>query len=89
MKKINYTNFVLTVIAALLASNILIRTSQPVVHAQNAPAQFAVTTQADPSEISDGLPGLERRLNAAVKGGEIVAVASNGHGYLVVYKPQK
>jgi hypothetical protein len=90
MKYISYTNFVLTVIAALLAWNIVIRTNQPVVHAQNAPTQFAITGIADPSELSDEAQSPEKSLNNAVKGGEIVAVATRRNGgYFVVYKPQK
>jgi hypothetical protein len=88
--KLSYTNFILTVIAALLACNILIRTNQPVVHAQNPSNQYAVTDQGDPSVLSPGQPGLEKRLNDAVKGGEIVALAPSGrNSYIVVYKPQK
>jgi hypothetical protein len=80
MKNLSYTNFVLTVIAALLAWNILIRANQPVVHAQNLSAQFAVTTAGDPNNMSDGIPGVEKFLNDKVKGGEIVAVAPREAG---------
>jgi hypothetical protein len=90
MKRISYTNFVLTVIAGLLAWNIAIRTSGQVVHAQNAAPQFYVTDFGDPINDSEGLAGIQRRLNAEVKGGDIVGVAPTSyHEFIVIYKRPK
>lgn len=89
MKNIGYTNFILTVVAGLLACSLWIRSDQRVVHAQNASRRLVATRLSDPATLSDGVDGFTKHLNDAVDGGEIVAVASSGHDYLVVYKPRK
>jgi len=73
MKNLWFTNFILTVIACLLAWTVVSKPAATVL-AQDAPGRFGVEVITDPSVSSkDGTVSVNRELNNVVGIGDIVA----------------
>ena len=84
MKNPVYANLMLTVIAALLALNLWIRSSGPIARAQTVTTQFRVATIMAPQLRADGAVGFQKQLNAEANGGEIAAMVSQDQGNSIV-----
>jgi len=87
MKNLWFTNFILTVIACLLAWTVVHKPAATA-FAQDAAGQFTVKTVGDPSVVIDGISGTTRELNAAVGTGEFVAAVPlpNQHQIAVIVR---
>jgi hypothetical protein len=91
MKNLWFTNFILTVIACLLAWTVIHKPAATV-FAQDAVGQFTISTIADPSVLtSDGISGWNQDLNTAVGTGDIVAAVAlpNQHQIALIVKGRR
>jgi hypothetical protein len=90
MKNLWFTNFILTVIACLLAWTVIHKPAATVL-AQDSAGPFTVVTVADPSVLQEGIAGSTQELNAAVGTADIVAAVPlpNQHQIAVILKGRR